>query len=82
MAIDPAKVGNVAAQLMEGLEQKFESDESAQITTVFLITATDHSDGQRTSIDWSVSEGIPTHEGRDARTGQAHSAQHQHVAFC
>lgn len=45
MSIEEAKVGEVAARLMERLEREFTEDESAQIESVFLISAVRHDDG-------------------------------------
>jgi hypothetical protein len=39
MSIEQARVGEVAARLMERLEREFAEDESAQNESVFLIPA-------------------------------------------
>jgi hypothetical protein len=59
MAIDQAKIGTVAARLMEELERAYGED--ATIDHVMLLVAVDQP-GQDT-IHFNVSEGIGTYEG-------------------
>ena len=59
MAIDQAKVGVVAARLMEELERRG-YEEDAEITDVMLIVAVEHSQGSATSIHHHTS-GTPVH---------------------
>jgi hypothetical protein len=60
VALDQSRVGEVAAQLMESLDQQ-EFGEDAEITDVMLIVAVDHEGGAATSIHSSSSPGMPTH---------------------
>ena len=60
MAIDQARVGEVAAQMMDTLEQQYGED--AEITDVMLIAAVDYDDnGATTTVHYSSSPGMPTH---------------------
>ncbi len=63
MAIEQAKVGKVAARLMERLEREFGADESAQVESVFLITTVRHGDGERVTVHYDTSSGVAPHEG-------------------
>ena len=47
MPIEQAKIGQVAARLMERLEQEYETDESAEVSSVNLISAVRHDAGER-----------------------------------
>ncbi len=58
-----AKVGEVAARLMERLEREFAEDESAQIESVFLVSAVRHDHGQRVTVHYDTSSGVAPHEG-------------------
>jgi hypothetical protein len=60
MALDQARVGEVAARLMDSLDQQG-FGEDAEITDVMLIVAVDHGGGAATSIHSSSSVGMPTH---------------------
>jgi hypothetical protein len=60
MAIDQARVGEVAAQMMEVLDQQ-EFGEDAEITDVMLIVAVDHEGGERTSVHSASTPGMPTY---------------------
>lgn len=60
MALDQARVGEVAARLMESLDEQ-EFGEDAEITDVVLIVAVDHEGGAATSIHSASSPGMPTH---------------------
>ena len=62
MAIDQAKIGEVAAYLMEVLDE-YEYEEDAEITDVLLIVAVNHHGGNSTRVHWGVSDGQPTHVG-------------------
>jgi len=60
VALEQARVGEVAARLMDSLDhQGFGED--AEITDVMLIVAVDHGGGAATSIHSSSSPGMPTH---------------------
>lgn len=61
MAIDQTSIGNVAARLMENLESKYGDD--AEIKTVLLLVAVEHSAGTQDTIEFSVSEGVSKQEG-------------------
>jgi hypothetical protein len=61
--IDQAKVGEVAARLMEKLEHEFGEDQSAQIGSVFLIAGVRHDEGRRVSVHYDTSSGTAPHEG-------------------
>jgi hypothetical protein len=60
MAIDQARVGEVAARMMEVLEQQ-EFGEDAEITDVMLIVAVDHEGGAATSVHSSSTPNMPMH---------------------
>ena len=65
MAVDQTIVGNVAADVMGQLQERFGEDQSANIRAVFLIVAVDYlgeAEEQSTEVRWGVSEGIPRHE--------------------
>ncbi len=63
--VEQAKVGQVAARMMERLARKFGKDDSAQVEAVFLITAVRHGDeGERLTIHYDTSSGLALHEGR------------------
>jgi hypothetical protein len=61
--IDQAKVGEVAARLMEKLEHEFGKDESAEIGSVFLIAAVRHDESRRVTVHYDTSSGTAPHEG-------------------
>ena len=63
MAIDPAQIGTVAAQLMEEIEAAYGDD--AEIATVALIAAVDHGDGAsyHPHYHFKFSPGTPKHVG-------------------
>ncbi len=52
MSVEQAKIGEVAARLMERLECEFEEDEGAQIEGVVLISAVRHDNGKRVTINY------------------------------
>jgi hypothetical protein len=60
MAIDQARVGEVAARMMEVLDQQGFGEE-AEITDVMLIVAVDHEGGAATSVHSSSTPNMPTH---------------------
>jgi hypothetical protein len=60
VALDQGRVGEVAARLMDSLDQQG-FGEDAEITDVILIVAVDHGGGAATSIHSSSSPGMPTH---------------------
>ena len=69
MPVDRAEVGNVAAEVMGRLEERFGDREDARVRAVMLIVAVDHTDedergreGQHTEVSWGVSEGLARHE--------------------
>ena len=63
--VERAKVGQVAARMVERLARKFGKDESAQVEAVFLITAVRHGDeGERLTIHYDTSPGLALREGR------------------
>jgi hypothetical protein len=64
MSIGQAKVGEVAARLMERLEQEYARDESAEVSSVFLISAVRHDAGERLTVHYDTSSGVTLHEGR------------------
>ncbi|MBV9453482.1 MAG: hypothetical protein JOZ19_05100 [Rubrobacter sp.] len=61
MPIDPSKVGEVAAELMDILETTYGED--AEISAVMLITAVTHENGTKTTVHHNASPGMPVHEG-------------------
>jgi hypothetical protein len=61
MPVDQSKVGNVAARLMGNLENKYGDD--AEIKTVLLLVAVEHSAGTQDTIEFSASEGVSRQEG-------------------
>jgi hypothetical protein len=61
--IDQAKVGQVAARLMEKLEHEVGKDQSAEIGSVFLIAAVRHDEGRRVTVHYDTSSGTTPHEG-------------------
>ncbi len=63
MLIEQAKVGPVAARLMERLEQDYETDESAEVSSVLLISAVRHDAGERLTVHYDTSSGVALHEG-------------------
>ena len=62
--VEQAKVGQVAARLMERLARKFGKDESAQVEAVLLITAVRHEEGERLTVHYDTSPGLAPREGR------------------
>ena len=62
MAIDQARVGEVAAQMMDTLEQQ-QYGEDAEITAVMLIAAVEYDNGasSKSKVHTSSSPGMPTH---------------------
>ncbi len=69
MPVDRAEVGNVAAEVMGQLEERFGDREDARVRAVMIIVAVDHVDedeqgveGQHTEVSWGVSDGLPRHE--------------------
>lgn len=65
MPVDRTIVGNVAADVMGQLQDRFGEDQSANIRSVFLIVAVDYlgeAEEASTEVRWGVSEGIPRHE--------------------
>ena len=62
--VERAKVGQVAARMIERLARKFGKDDSAQVEAVFLITAVRHGDSERLSIHYDTSSGLTLREGR------------------
>ncbi len=64
MPVDRSIVGNVAAEVMGQLEERFGDDENASVRAVFLIAAVDYAvDGEpHTEVRWGVNAGLPRHE--------------------
>jgi hypothetical protein len=65
MPVDRTIVGNVAADVMGQLQDRFGEDQSANIRSVFLIVAVDYlgeAEELSTEVRWGVSERIPRHE--------------------
>ena len=64
MAVAPAVVGNVAANVMREVEEGFAHREDANVRSVFLVVAVDHSENEelQTEVRWGASEGLPRHE--------------------
>jgi hypothetical protein len=69
VAVDRAEVGNVAAEVMGRLEERFGDREDAHVRVVMIIVAVDHveedergGESQHTEVSWGVSEGLPRHE--------------------
>jgi hypothetical protein len=62
VTIEQVKIGDVAAKVMEKLEEKYEQDETAKITSVFVLVAVDHNGSERTEVHYAVSPGMATHE--------------------
>ena len=62
MTIEQAKVGEVAARMMERLERDHESDESAEVSSVFLISAVKHDGGEHLTVRYDSSSGLAPHE--------------------
>ena len=61
--VGQAKVGQVAARLVERLARKFGKDESARVEAVVLITAVRHGEGERLTIHYDTSSGLALGEG-------------------
>ena len=61
MAIEQARVGEVAARMLDILDE-YGYGEDAEITDVLLITAVNDGDGA-TNTHYSVSPGMPAHVG-------------------
>ncbi len=59
MALDQSKLGIVAAQLMEQLEQTY--GDEASLGTVAVIAEVDH--GDQNTIHYAFSESTPKHVG-------------------
>ncbi len=60
MAIEQARVGEVAAQMMDTLEQQ-QYGEDAEITDVMVIAAVEYDNGAKSKVHSSSSPGMPTH---------------------
>lgn len=60
MAIDQAKLGVVAAKLMEQLDTY---GEDAELGAIMLLAAVDHENGTQTTVHYTVSEDLAVHEG-------------------
>jgi len=60
MAIDQAAIGTVAARVMEKIESAGYGPD-ATISEVFVIVTV--RDGDKQSVDFDVSEGVPTYVG-------------------
>ena len=63
VAVEQAKIGQVAARLMERLEQEYETDKSAEVSSVNLISAVRHDAGERITVHYDTSSGLAPHEG-------------------
>jgi hypothetical protein len=61
MAIDQSKIGTVAAQLMEQLEDAY--GDEASIDTVMIIVAVDRGEGSEDVVHRAASPGTPAHVG-------------------
>ena len=62
MPIERAKVGQVAARLMERLEHDYETDGSAEVSSVILISAVRYDAGERLTVHYDTSSGVAPHE--------------------
>lgn len=62
MSIEQAKLGEVAARMMERLEREYESDESAEVSSVFLVSAIKHNDSEHLTVHYDSSSGVAPHE--------------------
>jgi pyruvate kinase len=60
VAIEQARVGEVAAQMMDTLERQ-QYGEDAKITDVMLIVAVDYDNSTMTRVHYSASPNMPTH---------------------
>jgi hypothetical protein len=65
MPIEQAKVGQVAARLMERLEHDYETDESAEVSSVILISAVRHDADERLTVHYDTSSGLAPYEGME-----------------
>ena len=75
MAIEQAKVGEVAARMMEALDQHGYG-EYAEITDVMLIVAVDHNteaQARSTKVHWTPSPGMAPHVGIGLLTQVRHA---------
>ena len=59
MAVDGIKLGNVAARLMDQLEQTREKD--AELESVIIIAAVTNDADRQTTVHYSVSDNMPQH---------------------
>jgi hypothetical protein len=62
LTIDQTKIGEVAAQLMDQLEETFGEDESVEIDSVMLIVSVKHGLFDGTHVRWHNSSDLPIHE--------------------
>ncbi len=60
MAIEQARVGEVAAQMMEILDQ-YGYAEDAEITDIMIVVAVDHNNGAENRVHWSTSPHMHMH---------------------
>ena len=61
MAIDQSKLGAVAAELMDDLENNYGDD--AELTNVVIIATVDHGGGTLDTTHWKVTPGMPNYIG-------------------
>lgn len=55
----------MAARLMERLEHDYETDESAEMSSVLLISAVRHDAGERLTVHYETSSGLALYEGME-----------------
>jgi hypothetical protein len=65
MPIEQAKVGQVAARLMKRLEHDYETDESAEVSSVILISAVRHDGGERLTVHYDTSSSLALYESME-----------------
>jgi hypothetical protein len=62
LTIDQTKIGEVAAQLMDQLEETFGDDETVEIDSVMLIVSVKHGRFDGAHVRWHNSPDLPIHE--------------------
>ena len=62
LTIDQTKIGEVAAQLMDQLEETFGDDETVEIDSVMLIVSVKHGLFDGAHVRWHNSPDLPIHE--------------------
>lgn len=61
MAVDRTKIGEVAARLMDQLEESHGED--AQLESVMIIASITNDADKQSVVHYSVSDGMPQHVG-------------------